>query len=222
MFSEDDLLQLSGLQHLAFCERQWGLIHLEGVWMENLFTAQGRLMHDRAHEYQVEKRGDLRIVRALWMHSLRLGLSGKADVVEFHKLAEEEDPSLGAKLPHTAGLWKPFPVEYKRGRPKKNRCDEIQLCAQAICLEEMLEVRIPAGALFYGRTKKRTDVAFDQTLRGITESLSKRMHELTHIGITPPPEYGKKCESCSIKSACMPKETTSGKNIQRYIESNML
>ena len=133
MYSEDDLLPISALQHLAFCERQWALIHLEGVWAENQLTAEGRVMHDRAHEPGTESRGDIRISRGLRLRSLRLGLSGIADVVEFHRCGRPDDVD-GVCLPGVSGSWAPFPVEYKRGRPKSGPFDEIQLCAQALCL----------------------------------------------------------------------------------------
>lgn len=222
MFTESELLQLSGIQHLAFCERQWALIHLEGIWRENVFTAQGRLMHGRAHDYEVEVRGDVRIVRSLRLHSLTLGLSGIADVVEFHRIDEDDleqnhESKNGATLPGIDGCWRPFPVEYKRGRPKRDHCDMVQLCAQAICLEEMMNVRIPAGALYYGKTRRRFDVNFDDSIRMETQILAERMHELFRIGKTPPAVYEKKCESCSLKSACMPGATSSTKKVNRYL-----
>lgn len=145
-FLEDDLLPLSGLQHLAFCERQWALIHIEQSWAENRLTAQGRVLHNRAHDGPPESRPGLRIARGLRLRSLRLGLSGQADVVEFYPAPD------GIALPGETGLWRPFPVEYKRGRPKAGRCDEVQLCAQALCLEEMFARPIPSGALFYWET----------------------------------------------------------------------
>jgi CRISPR-associated exonuclease Cas4 len=133
VFSEDELLPISALQHLAFCERQWALIHLEGAWAENQLTAEGRVMHDRAHEPGTESRGDIRISRGLRLRSLRLGLSGIADVVEFHRCGRPDDAD-GIRLLGVSGSWAPFPVEYKRGRPKSGPFDEIQLCAQALCL----------------------------------------------------------------------------------------
>jgi len=139
-YTEDDLIPISALQHFVFCERQCALIHIEQAWTENRLTAEGRLLHERVHDQGGESRAGVRIERGLPLRSLRLGLVGVADVVEFHPLSE--------------GGWRPFPVEYKRGKPKRNACDEIQVCAQALCLEEMLGVRIPAGALFYGKTHR--------------------------------------------------------------------
>lgn len=215
MFSESDLLPLSALQHLAFCERQWGLIHLEQLWEENHLTAQGRVMHERADEPARESRGDVQIVRALKLRSLRLGLAGQADVVEFHHTAEDEN---ACPLPHSEGRWRPFPVEYKRGRPKKYRADEIQLCAQALCLEEMLSVRIDSGALFYGQTKRRTNVLMDAGLRALTESLATRMHQLFAARTTPIAEYSEnKCTNCSLIEVCKPRTLPKGRNVTEYL-----
>ena len=162
-FTEDDLLPISALQHLLFCERQAALIHLEQLWAENTLTVQGRHLHERVDTAPGESRGDVRFARALPLRSLRLGLVGRADLVELHRIpadaAEAGEP--GASLPGVPGVWRPFPVEYKRGRPKPHHADLVQLCAQALCLEEMLGTPVPAGALFYGETRRRHDVAFD-------------------------------------------------------------
>ena len=155
MLAEEDLLPLSALQHLLFCERQCALIHVEQLWDENLFTAEGRVIHERVHEQGGESRGNIRIERGLPLRSFRLGLVGKADVVEFHRV--------------TTQRWQPFPVEFKRGKPKRDDCDKVQLCAQALCLEEMLATVVEAGALYYGRTRRRLDIAFDTGLRDETE-----------------------------------------------------
>lgn len=217
VFSEDELLPISALQHLVFCERQWALIHIEQLWSENRLTAEGRILHDKAHGGEGESRGGLRIARGLRIHSLRLGLTGIADVVEFHRSPDGR----GAKLTGTDGVWMPFPVEYKRGRPKANRCDEIQLCAQALCLEEFLSTAIPAGALFYGSQRRRHEVLFDSSLRGRTEELAARLHELTDARKTPPAVYEKKCESCSLINLCLPKITTGKKSVGRYLSSTL-
>ena len=186
----DDLIQLSSLQHFMFCERQCALIHIEQLWSENLFTAEGRIMHDKADSNKFESRGNIRIDYSVPLRSLRLGLVGKADVVEFHKHGD---------------MWIPFPVEYKRGKPKMDDCDKVQLCAQAICLEEMLNIEIREGALFYGQTRRREDVVFDKTLRMETEDTAKKVHELIESGITPRAEYSKKCKLCSLLNICLPK-----------------
>jgi len=242
MFSEDDLLPVSALQHLAFCERQWGLMYLEGIWEENVLTAEGGILHEQTDEPETEVRGDLRIARALRLRSLRLGLSGIADTVEFHR-ARADAPggaSRGVELPGVRGRWMPFPVEYKRGKPKADHCDEIQLCAQAMCLEEMLagDLRspahaaetqadasagplIPAGALFYGQTRHRHDVALDAALRGETEAFAVRLHELFAAGRTPIARYEKKCRSCSIFAPCMPKTAGAHRSVERYLAEAM-
>lgn len=215
MFAEDELLPLSGLQHLLFCERQWGLIHIEQQWEENRLTAEGRVLHDKAHEPGTETRPGIVTARGVKLHSLRLGISGEADVVEFHRADSESAES--ARLAGRDGWWRPFPVEYKRGRPKANACDEVQLCAQAICLEEMLGVTITAGALFYGTNRRRTTVGFDETLRARTEALAARMHVLYAARVTPAGVYEKKCDSCSLYERCQPR--TSGKRdaVARYL-----
>ncbi len=203
-YSEDDLIMISALQHFAFCERQCALIHVEQVWTESGLTAEGRIMHEHVHEQDHESRGNVRIEYGIPLRSLRLGLVGKADVVEFHRL---EDKS-----------WQPFPVEYKRGKPKPDRCDLIQLCAQAICLEEMLSMAVPAGAVFYGRTRRRLDVAFDESLRRETEEAAGRAHELIASGTTPEPVYEKKCQSCSLIRECLPKAAGKNSSVSRYLK----
>jgi len=232
IFSEDDLLPVSALADLVFCERRAALHLIEGLWDDNPFTVEGHLLHERAHEPETETRGDVRIARGLRLRSLRLGLTGKADVVEFHRVdcgmrnaeCRVEDPGLPASRPPTTehpqppsvAAWRPFPVEYKRGRPKANRCDEVQLCAQALCLEEMLGVEVPAGAVFYGKTVRRLEVVFDLKLRLETEAAAARLHELIRAGRTPPALYDKKCESCSLINLCLPKAAT-GRSAERYL-----
>jgi CRISPR-associated exonuclease Cas4 len=216
MYSEDDLLPISALQHLAFCERQWGLIHLEQVWEENRLTARGRLMHEQADLSATEARGDLRIARGLRLRSLELGLVGQADVVEFHRLAAGQVPD-GVQLEGVSGCWQPFPVEYKHGGPKIGRYDEVQVCAQAMCLEEMLNTTIPTGALFYGRPWRRQDVVFDETLRNETKMLAERLHALTEAGITPQGIFEKKCRNCSLVHICLPQVTSGPKRVDRYL-----
>ena len=207
MFTENDLIQLSSLQHFVFCERQCALIHIEQIWSENIFTAQGRIMHEKVDTANRESRGNIRIEYGVPMRSLRLGLIGKADAVEFHK---KDD-----------GTWMPFPVEYKRGKTKMDNCDRVQLCAQAICLEEMLNVEIKEGALFYGQTKRREDVVFDKNLRIETKETARKVRELIESGITPKAEYSKKCKSCSLLELCMPKTCGKAKLVSKYLLSAM-
>jgi len=202
-YTEDDLIAISALQHLAFCERQCALIHIEQMWDENRLTAEGRIMHEHVHEAGDESRGDVRIERGVSLRSLRLGLIGKADVVEFHKME--------------AGNWQPYPVEHKRGKPKPEDCDKVQLCAQAMCLEEMLGVEVPSGAIFYGRTRHRLDVEFDTRLREETEKATKQVHDLIKSGKTPRPVYDKKCKSCSLINQCLPEVLEKERSVKRYL-----
>jgi len=216
-FAEDDLLPISALQHLEFCPRQCALIHLEGLWDENILTAEGRLLHDKVHERLTESRSGVRIARSLRLHSFRLGLVGQADVVEFHRLPETDTG--GVRLEGIKGQWQPFPVEYKRGRPKAGDCDIVQLCAQAICLEEMLGGSVGKGALYYGQPRRRLDVDFNPDLRLKTESLAVKLHELVKNKKTPPAKYEKKCEKCSLLARCLPRVTTGRKNVAAYLAS---
>jgi len=202
MHTDEDLIPLSALQHLQFCRRQCALIHIEQLWSENIFTAQGRVMHERVDDQRGESRKDVRVEFGMALRSLSLGLVGKADVVEFHR---------------KAGRWIPFPVEYKRGRPKKDNCDKVQLCAQALCLEEMLNLKVLAGAIYYGKTKRRLDVCFDEVLRKETENLVAELHSLINTGQTPPAVYMDKCESCSLVGQCLPKITDDRHSAQGYL-----
>ena len=191
MSAESDTVPLSALQHFSFCPRQCALIHVERLWAENSRTAEGRVLHERAHDAGTESRRDLRVARALPLQSRTLGVHGVADIVEFHRQPD--------------GTWRPFPVEYKRGRPKTHDADALQLCAQALCLEEMLSTPVPEGALFYGETHRRLDVAFDLLLRTATRDLATRMHAALASGQTPPPDYGPKCRACSLLALCQPR-----------------
>jgi CRISPR-associated exonuclease Cas4 len=204
MFAEDDLRPISALQHLLFCERQCALIHVEQLWAENRYTAEGRVLHEAVDSGFGESRGDLRIARALPLRSLRLGLVGRADAVELRRVGDGEAPGTGAELPGVPGRWRPFPVEYKRGRPKRDRCDEVQLCAQALCLEEMLDVDVPEGALYYGKKRRRQPVTFDRALRTLTEETAERLHRLLDSGRTPPAVHDARCDRCSLLEICLP------------------
>ncbi|MDI9611998.1 MAG: CRISPR-associated protein Cas4 [Acidobacteriota bacterium] len=215
MFDENDLLPISALQHLVFCERQCALIHLEMQWADNALTIQGKQMHERVHESgdRTESRGDIRIARGLAVRSLRLGLSGIADVVEFCRVSDE-----GIRLSDISGFWKPIPVEYKRGKPKRDRCDEVQVCAQAMCLEEMLGVDISEGYLFYGANRRRCNVIFDRTLRSETVDAATRLHALIRDQVTPPAVYEPKCERCSLLEICMPAISQKGRTAKSYLD----
>ena len=198
-YLEEDYLQLPGIQHFSFCPRQWALIHLEHLWLENYQTAQGQLLHQRCHDAnQDESRGDLLILRDMRVSSPTLGLSGACDVVEFHRSPE------GIDLQGREGLWLPYPVEYKRGKPKPHQADELQLCTQAICLEEMLCCSIPEGSLFYGETRRRQPVTFDPSLRQTVQEMAAQMHQYAQRGYTPKVKPKKGCSACSLKDLCLP------------------
>lgn len=242
-----DPLPISALQHLIFCERQCALIHIEGLWAENRLTVEGRLLHRRAHAEDAGPRGGgraesrwrsypdgnerVRVVRGLSLQSERLGLVGKADVVEFRmpggaSLRAAGRPALvqgNPLVPHTPpGI--PFPIEYKRGRPKRHDADIVQLCAQAICLEEMLGLAsggVPAGALYYGQTRHQFDVSFDRALRQRTEAACARLHELIACGVTPRARREKKCDRCSLLNLCLPGATGPGTSAAKYLERTL-
>ena len=214
-YSDPDLLQLSGLQHFAFCRRQWALIHIENQWAENLRTVEGGLLHRRAHDEAArERRGDTLTLRGLPVVSYTLGLSGQCDVVEFHLSPE------GVPLRGEDGLWLPFPVEYKRGRPKEHRADELQLCAQAMCLEEMLCCEIPRGALFYGEPRRRAAVDFSPELRQMVRDFSAEMRQYARRGHTPKARPSKSCSACSLKELCLPQLTRRG-SVSAYLNQAM-
>lgn len=204
MYQLDNFIQLSALQHYAFCPRQCALIHVEQVWTENRLTAEGRIMHEHVHEEGNESRGEVRVERGASLRSLQLGVIGKADVIEYHRQPD--------------GSWLAFPVEYKRGKPKPDDSDKIQLCAQAMCLEEMLNVTIPSGALFYGKTRRRLDVTFDEALRRETTEAAQKTHELIESGKTPKPVYSRRCESCSFIGECMPKAIQKKRSVESYLK----
>ena len=203
-YDEEDLLPISALQHLMFCERQWALIHLEQIWEENVLTAEGRELHKRIDIPGVSVKAATKTTRSLRLRSLELGLTGIADVVEFRSGKEMKIP---------------YPIEYKRGRPKKDLVDIVQLCAQAFCLEEMLQVRVPQGALFYKETKRQLKIDFNDELREKTLILIKRLHQVTHAKKTPLARYEKKCENCSLIHWCMPMCTGGLNSASDYIST---
>lgn len=199
-YAEDEYLLLSGIQHYAFCRRQWALIHIEQQWAENYRTVSGELFHKRAHqEESVEKRGDDLIVRGLRIASASLGISGQCDVVEFHRCSE------GIHLHKYEGLWSVCPVEYKRGKPKEGPEDRLQLCAQAMCMEEMFLTGIQKGYLFYGENRRREEVIFTSELRQMVEAMCAEMHDLMKKGYTPVVKSSKKCQACSLNEICVPR-----------------
>jgi len=173
MFSEDALLPISALQHFLFCERQCALIHIEQVWADNLSTSEGNLLHQRTHEGPNESRSGVRITRGMPVRSFELGLSGQCDVVEFHLHPGSAGAPPALESASLSGLTV-IPVEYKRGKPKAHAADEVQLCAQALCSEEMLGLQIERGLLYYGKRRRRTDVVFHSALRELTRSTARR------------------------------------------------
>ena len=220
-YPDDSLLLLSGIQHFAFCERQWALIHVEQQWQENVRTFEGRNMHERADDpFFTEARGPVLISRAVPIVSRQLGLYGIADVVEFHKVDQTKEA--GVLLQNRSGIWKPHPVEYKYGQPKDDERDMVQLCAQAICLEEMLGVSIETGDLYYGRIRRRLSVAFDDKLRQHVTDLANRMHEMFQKGITPQPQLKPACDNCSLVEICLPKLKGKTNVVDGYLKKAMV
>ncbi len=220
----DSPVMLSALQHYLFCPRQCALIHVEGLWSENYLTASGRAMHARVDKKGHETRRDIHLATSLRLVSNRLGVMGVADMVEFHKSdlpKDAEERNVGVALSGRSGFWKPFPIEYKRGAPKAYRADEVQLCAQALCLEEMLGVYISNGALFYGETRRRMEVKFDEDLRNLTESVIERVHKLVQTGETPPPVYTKGCKACSLYNMCRPADISERDSARRWINNQI-
>lgn len=215
IYSEEDYLQISGLQHFAFCRRQWALIHIEQQWAENLRTVEGEILHEKAHDTSfTEKRKDLLTCRGLSVHSEILGVSGACDVVEFHR--DEK----GTALHGRDGLWLAVPVEYKRGSSKTNDADRLQLCCQAMCLEEMLCCEIEKGFVFYGETRRREEVLFTEELREQVRAMLAEMHKFYKRRFTPKVKPAKSCNACSMKELCLPK--LCGKmDSSQYIESHL-
>jgi CRISPR-associated exonuclease Cas4 len=200
--AEDALVPVSALQHYLFCPRQCALIHVEQIWAEDGATAEGRLLHERVDGGRPDRRQGVKTVRGLVLRSFALGLAGKADAVEFH----------GAV---------PYPVEYKRGRPKAHRADEVQLCAQALCLEEMFDLPVPEGALFYGQTKKRLRVAFDTELRALTARVAAETRAMIAAGRTPPPRAMPACRHCSLAGQCRPQRLEKPPVVRRWLAAQL-
>lgn len=215
MYREEEYLMISGLEHFAFCRRQWALIHIEQQWAENSRTVDGAILHEKAHNPDMrEKRGDLIITRGVKVFSSGLGISGECDVLEFHKADS------GISLQGYDGLWKPFPVEYKRGSPGNGEGNVLQLCAQAMCLEEMLCCEITEGALYYGEIRKREPVQFTEELRSEVKDYLKEMHDYYKKGYTPKVKMKKSCNACSLKEICVPK-LMKNNSVKTYLQKKM-
>lgn len=197
---EDDALLLSGIQHFAFCRRQWALIHIEQQWADNVRTVEGDIFHRNAHDgISVEVRYNKIIMRGLRVSSKALNVTGVCDVVEFNR-----DPG-GISLTGYEGLWSVCPVEYKKGEPKLNDADRLQLCGQAMCLEEMLSCTITHGYLFYGEPHRREPVEFTPELRACVKDSLAEMQDYFKRGYTPAVKPTKSCNACSLKELCLPK-----------------
>lgn len=205
---EDALIPLSALQHQLFCPRQCALIHVEGLWAEDAATAEGRILHEKVDAGRPETRPGVRVARGLQLRSFALGVAGKADVVEFH-------PGGGAGPP------RPFPVEYKRGRPKPHRADEVQLCAQALCLEEMFGCAVPEGALFYGVTRRRQGVMVDAELRALTAAVAAEARAMIAAARTPPPVRTPACRRCSLEPLCQPARLQKPPPVARWLAAQI-
>lgn len=216
-YSDDDLLMLSGIQHIAFCERQFALAYIELQWQENVLTTEGHHLHERVDDpLESDKRGKVITYRAFPLISCQLGLSGRADVVEL-EYSEER----GVQIEGYKGKWLLHPVEYKRGKQKPDNRDEVQVCAQAICLEEMFHTEIPRGSLFYAETRRRIIVELTQELRQSVFELARRMHELFDGGMTPLPVYKSHCKSCSLIDICLPQSLSNKKNASDYLRKEL-
>jgi CRISPR-associated exonuclease Cas4 len=204
---DDDLVPISALQHFLYCPRQCGLIHIERLWEESQNTAEGRLLHEKADTLAVERRKGVRVVTAMPLAHTELGLFGVADVVEFH---------------HEECYEQAVPVEYKRGRPKAHRADEVQLCAQALCLEFMLKQPVPLGFLFYAKVRRRQEIVFDSALRALTEEVASSTRAMLSSARTPLATYeAKRCDSCSLIALCQPRLLTCGRSVERWLREEL-
>jgi CRISPR-associated exonuclease Cas4 len=215
MYTEEDYIQLSALQHYVFCPRQCGLIHVEDVWADNVFTVRGEILHEKVDTDTYETRGTLKTVRGLRIHSTRLGIVGRCDVVEFHG---RRLPSAGVESQSMVTFGSVMPVEFKSGEPKEDVSDKVQLCAQALCLEEMMNTQVKRGAFFYGKIRRRVQVELDDELRKQTEEIITAVHEIVSQKKVPAARYNEKCRNCSLEETCMPKAMNERK-LHKYIET---
>jgi CRISPR-associated exonuclease Cas4 len=205
----DETIALSALQHYLFCPRQCALIHVEQIWSENIYTAEGRVLHEQADKPHAESRRGVRTVTAMPLSNDELGIAGVADVVEFHRLE-------GERAEHA------YPVEYKRGKPKAHRADEVQLCAQALCLEFMLRQSINEGALYYGKTRRRRVVSIDAELRTLTICTIEAVRTLVLNGRTPAAGYEThRCDSCSLIDDCRPQMLGRYPSVKAWFEAQL-
>jgi CRISPR-associated exonuclease Cas4 len=214
-YNEEDFLMLSGIQHFAFCRRQWALIHIEQQWQENVRTVEGNILHESAHKDDFnERRGNVVITRGMPVYSRTLGINGVCDVVEFHA------DSSGVSIFEREGTYLPIPIEYKHGKPKEDDMDALQLCAQAMCIEEMMLCHIDAGYLYYGETRHRHRIEFNDELRNRVTLIFKEMHELFEKQYTPKVKPSKACKACSLVEICVPKLYKT-QTVKEYIDGNI-
>lgn len=220
MYSDDDMLMLSGIQHYRFCPRQWALATIEQQWDDNRLTIEGSLLHEHVDDpFYRQRAGSGVLLRSVAVASPSLGLYGIADIVELHE-ADPADPDTIAHPRYPGRRWRPVPLEYKHGRPKRGEEDKVQLAAQAICLEEMYGIHIPRGAFFYGQTRRRLEVEIDQPLRELTAQCAKEMHEAMCTAQMPQAHYAKRCDNCSLINICMPKAPAKG-SAKAYLDKNL-
>jgi CRISPR-associated exonuclease Cas4 len=218
-YSDDDMLMLSGIQHFMFCARQWALIHIEQAWDDNRLTAEGSMLHSNVdNPFYRQLNNGVVTIRGLRIASRELGLYGVIDAMEL--LPEEDNEAKAFTHPNYPGRWRPNIVEYKHGKPKRNECDEVQLAAQAMCIEEMYGLKVKEASLFYFETRHREVVAIDDSLRALTSDLSKSMHEIFINKTLPPPHKVPHCRNCSLVDICQP-ELERCSSVRSYLKSNL-
>lgn len=219
MYSEDEMLMLSGIQHFKFCPRQWALIHIEQQWNDNRLTIEGQILHKHVDDpFYRQKCGDLITLRAVNVASRELGLYGILDAIELHPSLSFENSIQHPKYP---GWWNPVVVEYKHGKPKKDEIDEVQLAAQIMCLEEIYAIHISYGIFFYGELRHRVVVNINDRLRDIVKQCARDMHEIFGKTTVPKVDYGKYCDNCSLKDICLPKMRLNCTTVNTYLNKNL-
>lgn len=217
MYADDDLLMLSGIQHYAFCPRQWALAYVDSLWEDNHLTIEGDWLHHKVdNPYAMEYDSGTVILRSVCVKSYNLGFFGIADLLELSPLEDEKKKAF--YVSRYPGRWQVLPIEYKHGRAKRNDIDEVQLCTQAMCLEEMYDIEIPRGAFFYGETRRRVSVVFNDTLRNRVKELSNIMHKLFSNGNIPEAKVEKKCRSCSLQNICMSQDLRHASSVKEYLK----
>lgn len=218
MYSDDDMLMLSGIQHFRFCPRQWALIHIEQQWDDNRLTVEGEILHKHVDDAAYrQKCGDYITLRSVSIASHELGLYGFSDAIELHPTDDEENCITHPKYP---GRWLPYLIEYKHGRPKKNEVDEVQLAAQAMCLEEQYGIHVSLGAFFYYEIRHRVEVEITEHLREIVRHCAVEMHRVFQSGRLPTIQYGNYCDRCSLNNFCMPR-TANQPAASTYLKRNL-